>query len=75
VIIGNGKDGLPIILGNVDTPATAGPKAAEGDTSSAVSDKKAAIDTAPKGPDQRPLAAHRRSERRRSMRQRLPPVR
>src|SRR5476651_665176 len=55
VIIGNGKDGLPIILGNVDTPATAGPKAAEGDTPSAVSDKKAAIDTAPKSPDPTPI--------------------
>jgi regulator of protease activity HflC (stomatin/prohibitin superfamily) len=32
VIIGNGKDGLPIILGNVDTPASPGlgPKPAEG---------------------------------------------
>src|ERR1022692_2917146 len=34
VIIGNGKDGLPIILGNVDTPASPGPgpKPAEGNT-------------------------------------------
>ena len=30
VIIGSGKDGLPIILGNVDAPA--GPKSAQGDT-------------------------------------------
>jgi regulator of protease activity HflC (stomatin/prohibitin superfamily) len=36
VIIGNGKDGLPIILGNVDTPASSasGPKSAAGDTTS-----------------------------------------
>jgi regulator of protease activity HflC (stomatin/prohibitin superfamily) len=34
VIIGSGKDGLPIILGNVDTPASPGPgpKPAEGNT-------------------------------------------
>jgi regulator of protease activity HflC (stomatin/prohibitin superfamily) len=34
VIIGNGKDGLPIILGNVDSPASPGPgpKPAEGGT-------------------------------------------
>ena len=34
VIIGNGKDGLPIILGNVDTPASPGPgpKPADGNT-------------------------------------------
>src|SRR5476649_2579538 len=51
VIIGNGKDGLPIILGNVDTPATAGPKAAEGDMTPTAPDKKASADTAPKGPD------------------------
>src|SRR5476651_1013635 len=55
VIIGNGKDGLPIILGNVDTPATAGPKAAEGDTSSTAPDKKASADTAPKSPDPTPI--------------------
>jgi len=36
VIIGNGKDGLPIILGNVDTPASPGPgpKPAEGNPTS-----------------------------------------
>ena len=36
VIIGNSKDGLPIILGNVDTPASSGsgPKSAGGDTTS-----------------------------------------
>src|SRR5476649_2352695 len=55
VIIGNGKDGLPIILGNVDTPATAGPKAAEGDTTPTAPDKKASADTAPKGPDPTPI--------------------
>jgi regulator of protease activity HflC (stomatin/prohibitin superfamily) len=34
VVIGSGKDGLPIILGNVDTPASPGtaPKPATGDT-------------------------------------------
>src|SRR5476651_1672136 len=36
VIIGNGKDGLPIILGNVDSPASPGPgpKPAEGNPTS-----------------------------------------
>ena len=45
VIIGNGKDGLPIILGNVDTPASPvlGPKPAEGQAAPA---DKAARDIA-----------------------------
>ncbi len=47
VIIGNGKDGLPIILGNVDTPAAPGlgPKPADGNI--APNDK--APTTAPAG--------------------------
>ena len=36
VIIGSGKDGLPIILGNVDTPAGAGNPAARPDAPGAV---------------------------------------
>jgi regulator of protease activity HflC (stomatin/prohibitin superfamily) len=49
VIIGNGKDGLPIILGNVDTPASSGlgPKPAEGNT--APNDKTSATSPAPTG--------------------------
>src|SRR5450631_1856268 len=49
VIIGNGKDGLPIILGNVDTPASPGPgpKPAEGNT--APNDKTPATSPAPTG--------------------------
>jgi len=49
VIIGSGKDGLPIILGNVDTPATlgSGPKPSEGDTPPNV--KTPAIPSSPTG--------------------------
>jgi regulator of protease activity HflC (stomatin/prohibitin superfamily) len=49
VIFGNGKDGLPIILGNVDTPASSGsePKPAEGDTTP--NDKTPATSPAPTG--------------------------
>ena len=49
VIIGSGKDGLPIILGNVDTPASPGPgpKPAEGNT--APNDKTPATSPAPTG--------------------------
>jgi regulator of protease activity HflC (stomatin/prohibitin superfamily) len=61
VIIGNGKDGLPIILGNVDTPASPGPgpKPAEGGTTSTApaggasigTDKKTSADGMSKPPD------------------------
>jgi hypothetical protein len=49
VIIGSGKDGLPIILGNVDTPASSGsgPKSAEGNTTP--NDKTPATLPAPTG--------------------------
>src|SRR5450631_1308830 len=49
VIIGNGKDGLPIILGNVDSPASPGPgpKPAEGGTTP--NDKTPATSPAPTG--------------------------
>ena len=49
VIIGNGKDGLPIILGNVDTPASsgAGPKPAE--SNATPNDKTSATSPAPIG--------------------------
>jgi regulator of protease activity HflC (stomatin/prohibitin superfamily) len=49
VIIGNGKDGLPIILGNVDTPASSasGPKPAEGHATP--NDKTPATSPAPTG--------------------------
>lgn len=49
VIIGNGKDGLPIILGNVDSPASPGPgpKPAEGGTTP--NDKTPATPPAPIG--------------------------
>ena len=49
VIIGNGKDGLPIILGNVDTPASSGlgPKPAEGNATP--NDKMPATSPAPIG--------------------------
>jgi len=53
VIIGNGKDGLPIILGNVDTPAVA-PKAAEADPAVAA-EKKAAAELLPRAPDPPPI--------------------
>jgi len=47
VIIGSGKDGLPIILGNVDTPALpgSGPRPVEGNT--APNDKTSATSPAP----------------------------
>jgi regulator of protease activity HflC (stomatin/prohibitin superfamily) len=61
VIIGSGKDGLPIILGNVDTPASPGPgpKAAEGDPALTTpnggaapgADKKSSVEDAPKAQD------------------------
>jgi regulator of protease activity HflC (stomatin/prohibitin superfamily) len=66
VIIGSGKDGLPIILGNVDTPASPGPgpKSAEGDTtstpaggSSVAADKKTSADSFSKPPDTTPVAS------------------
>ena len=49
VIIGSGKDGLPIILGNVDTPASPvlGPKPVDGNT--APNDKTPATLPAPTG--------------------------
>jgi regulator of protease activity HflC (stomatin/prohibitin superfamily) len=59
VIIGNGKDGLPIILGNVDTPATPGPAPkAESDPTSpgGVSLLKPSADTSSKPPDVIPPA-------------------
>ncbi len=53
VVIGSGKDGLPIILGNVDTPANTAPKPADGadgdkkaDEKKADADKKPAADAA-----------------------------
>jgi len=60
VIIGNGKDGLPIILGNVDSPASSGsgPKPAEGETptggASMGVDKKTSAAGTPKPPDATP---------------------
>jgi hypothetical protein len=59
VIIGNGKDGLPIILGNVDTPATPGPAPkAESDPTSpgGVSLLRPSADTSSKPPDVIPPA-------------------
>jgi regulator of protease activity HflC (stomatin/prohibitin superfamily) len=63
VIIGSGKDGLPIILGNVDTPAQGpGPKAAAVDTGA---DKKipAAANSSPKPPDVTPLVGAETSDK------------
>jgi regulator of protease activity HflC (stomatin/prohibitin superfamily) len=66
VIIGSGKDGLPIILGNVDTPASPGPgpKSAEGDTTSTpaggasvAADKKTSADGLSKPPDTTPVTS------------------
>ena len=56
VIIGNGKDGLPIILGNVDSPASPGPgpKAAEGDATTAP-DKKVSVEGVAKPPEPTPI--------------------
>jgi regulator of protease activity HflC (stomatin/prohibitin superfamily) len=53
VIIGNGKDGLPIILGNVDTPAAPNGKTAAGENAGALApaDKKASADGATKPAD------------------------
>jgi len=49
VIIGSGKDGLPIILGNVDNPASSGssPKSAGGDATP--NDKSPVTSSAPAG--------------------------
>jgi regulator of protease activity HflC (stomatin/prohibitin superfamily) len=51
VIIGSGKDGMPIILGNVDTPATSSPgsKPIEGDTTSNEKTSATLPDSAPAG--------------------------
>jgi regulator of protease activity HflC (stomatin/prohibitin superfamily) len=66
VIIGNSKDGLPIILGNVDTPASQGPgpKSAEGATSTTSAgaapvgaDKKTSADAALKPSDTTPATS------------------
>ena len=56
VIIGNGKDGLPIILGNVDTPAAhaPGPKAAEGEPTT-TPDKKVSVEGVVKPPEPTPI--------------------
>jgi regulator of protease activity HflC (stomatin/prohibitin superfamily) len=49
VIIGSGKDGLPIILGNVDTPASLGPGPKPADGNTAPNDKTPAPSPAPIG--------------------------
>jgi regulator of protease activity HflC (stomatin/prohibitin superfamily) len=51
VIIGSGKDGMPIILGNVDTPATPRPgtKPTEGDATSNAKTSSTLPDSAPAG--------------------------
>src|SRR5450631_33747 len=59
VIIGGGKDGLPIILGNVDSPVSPGPKPAGADTSATPpaggaavgTDKKTSLDDATSSPN------------------------
>jgi len=52
VVIGNGKDGLPIILGNVDTPAASGDMSAPG-----VAETPAPSETGPSMPEQAPASA------------------
>ena len=47
VVIGNGKDGLPIILGNADAPAAAPAPAQPHDTSSAAANPASAPTTTP----------------------------
>jgi len=51
VIIGTGKDGLPIILGNVDTPAASGttPQSGASDTTPPSGASRGAADKAPPG--------------------------
>ena len=51
VIIGTGKDGLPIILGNVDTPAASGttPQSGASGTTPAFGASRGAADKAPPG--------------------------
>jgi prohibitin 2 len=68
VIIGNSKDGLPIILGNVDTPAApnAGPKSAEGNAipsdktpignAPTEANQKTSATSAPTSPEKKPAA-------------------
>ena len=59
VVIGSGKDGLPIILGNVDTPAAPGPPPRPG-TSAATPPTEASpapTDKAPPGPSSPPPSA------------------
>ena len=56
VIIGNSKDGLPIILGNVDTPASPGPGPRSADGATNGTGKKTSVDGALKLPEIAPAA-------------------
>jgi regulator of protease activity HflC (stomatin/prohibitin superfamily) len=49
VVIGNSKDGLPIILGNVDGPASPGPGPKPADSNTAPNDQTPATSSAPPG--------------------------
>jgi regulator of protease activity HflC (stomatin/prohibitin superfamily) len=51
VIIGNSKDGLPIILGNVDSPASPGPGPRSTDGATSGPDKKTSVDSVLKLPE------------------------
>ena len=56
VIIGNSKDGLPIILGNVDTPASPGPGPRSADGATNGTGKKTSVDGVLKLPEIAPAA-------------------